>query len=157
MKKCIIHLNLTMSSLASFLFTVTGLVFLSVSGSWKLKHQRKKVVRGLEQKKRTNQWASKENTASENERLALTLFIFHASFCLNYFVCWSMQDTAWPNTKNLRGYGAWNFALTKLWSVCPNWSYSVRALNFSSLSFLCFDEFFRVPGLLSFLIISANS
>ena len=43
MKKCIIHLNLTMSSLASFLFSVTGLVFLSVSGSWKLKYQRKKV------------------------------------------------------------------------------------------------------------------
>ena len=43
MKKCIIHLNLTMSSLASFLFSVTGLVFLSVSGSWKLKYQREKV------------------------------------------------------------------------------------------------------------------
>ena len=32
MKKCIIHLNLTMSSLASFLFSAAGLVFLSVSG-----------------------------------------------------------------------------------------------------------------------------
>ena len=32
-KKCIIHLNLTMSSLASFLFSAAGLVFLSVSGS----------------------------------------------------------------------------------------------------------------------------
>ena len=43
MKKCIIHLNLTMSSLASFLFSAAGLVSLSVSGSWKLKYQRKKV------------------------------------------------------------------------------------------------------------------
>ena len=43
MKKCIIHLNLTMSSLASFLFSAAGLVFLSVSGSWKLKYQCKKV------------------------------------------------------------------------------------------------------------------
>ena len=33
MKKCIIHLNLTMSLLASFLFSAAELVFLSVSGS----------------------------------------------------------------------------------------------------------------------------
>ena len=43
MQKYIIHLNLTMSSLASFLFSAAGLVFLSVSGSWKLKYQCKKV------------------------------------------------------------------------------------------------------------------
>ena len=43
MQNCIIHLNLTMSSLASFLFSAAGLVFLSVSDSWKLKYQCKKV------------------------------------------------------------------------------------------------------------------
>ena len=109
MQKYIIRLNLTMSSLASFLFSAAGLVFLSVSGSWKLKYQCKKVSTrvGIEEKNQPIQ------LQKMGDKLWRSLFSMHF-FCRSYLVCWGMIDTAWPNKKKFTGLWGSKFCSYKV-------------------------------------------